>query len=110
MGYGLHDGVEMGPVISTASKTRIDHWGSDTEVDTDVPDLGLVPELARGGAVTGEQTGHVAVRALVDELDASSTESTCMRPSTGPKISVRATALPGATSASRVAPTKLPFS
>ena len=45
------------------------HRRSHPQIDANVPDFGLIPELARVGATAGEETRLIAVRARIDQLD-----------------------------------------
>jgi hypothetical protein len=93
-----------------AGEREVGHRRGHADVDADVADLGFVAELARRGAAAREQARLVAVGAWLTSAIASSTVSTCIRLSTGPNTSVRASSLAGSTSASTVGRTKLPLS
>ena len=65
VGNGLHDGVQMGPVISQESKTRIERLVGVAEKEG-----ARVLVDGRGGSVDGFKNGHWVFPTLLDGLSA----------------------------------------
>ena len=55
--------------ILPAAEREKRHWGSDPDVNADVPDLCFVTEFSSSRATTRKQTRHVPVAAAIDEIN-----------------------------------------
>ena len=94
--------------VARSAERKERHRGGDGDVDADVADFRLVPELSRVCSARREETRLIAVRAAVDERDGFVDRPDVVCESTGPKISVVVSSLWNGRPSMTVGPTEFP--